>query len=201
VKSDQEVTINGVVVVSLSTPYFPASRPVTDDIERSSKIIEAAAERIWRSTESSKGLVSIERITYEKGDKFPLTIPELSATVIITLQDKSMVVEYEASRVFFPLQRPTPLSPEDIALRRLDAAYHGMIYDLRTALLVVKGGGYAYVFPLSDGEAVRSALGEIPAKAEVELVDPYEGTYYKPLTIAGILWTSGVISDVMRHHK
>jgi len=198
VKTDSVVAVNGIVITSLSpTPAQPA-RPISPEIRRGSEIIEEAADIVWRSRESHKGLVTMDGETHSVGDEFSLSLPAHGASVKIKLYDASMTIVYEDRRTEFPLDRPVPRSQAELDEIRLNGAYESLVHELKAGCLVIRGASYTYIWPLSRSAEIRAALAEMPAKAEIQLIHPDDGPYYKAIRIGGMIFDSSAIRDFIQ---
>jgi hypothetical protein len=119
-----------------------------------------------------------------------MTVPQADAEVTVTLTDEhSMWIEYEGQRMYFMM------APESEPVDPVYSTYASVIEQLRAGRFIVKGKGYAFSFPLSEAERVRTSLSKIPKLAKLKTVDEVGVPYYEPVTIDGFLWSNGVIRD------
>jgi len=198
VKRPDAVLVNGLVCVSASTT-LPEPVFVDPQIEAASRVIQAAADYLWSNKEVRRGAIVVAGESHPVGVPFTLMLPEKEATVEVTILGGGAIwIEYGGQRVGYPAERPPTPLPEAMRIEeRLDGAYRFMLDDLKPGRLVVKGGGYAYFFPLSRAAEVKASLAKIPARAKFEHFDVYGQAIYEPIQDGDFLWHSSIIREVM----
>lgn len=199
VKSDREVRVNGKLCLSLdSLPRQLPTSPITPQVVRTAKVLEAAAEIVRKSPRQVDGAAVVEQEFRKAGEAFVVEVPEYGTTALVTLHEDVMFIEYDGVRVSFQRDRPKPVDPVEKERRRLDAAYWGTISSLKRGYLVLKGGNYAFFYPLSDSQEVRAQLLNLPMLVEQEANSRPGRITYKPVKIGGRMLPTGVIEDFLR---
>ena len=191
-KKQDLVTVNGVLFYPPKQTAAPAA-DVTPDIQQIANVIQSAATLVRSSRDKKTGAMTVSGVAHDSGATFPMNVPEYGATVTVSLAtNDGFAIEYQGQRVMFFGSNGTQSNQP--VKTPADAAFEELTTHLRPGLLVVKGAGYAYSFPISEAASVRASLAEIASEAEIERSDR-TGVHYRPLKIGRYFWDGAVVRD------
>ncbi|MDH5628512.1 MAG: hypothetical protein OEY69_09485 [Candidatus Krumholzibacteria bacterium] len=196
-RDDTSVTCNGITCMTVSD-YFPKV-VITPEIERKTRLVRRAAERIWESRETNHGSVVIDEEVRGPAEVFQLSVPEEDAMVTIRLSENEMTIYTDVNDIatVYPLDRPQMLSQDALGERIVRSAYQSLVDAIVPNRLVVVGAGYRYSYPRAMAAEVRAALGEIPRAAELDYVDSLGRARYKPVKTRIATWNPTLVGEVM----